>query len=82
MWKGGGRRSFLANFAFLAPDLAGAHQRLTKVGQRVAMIVKTLATLAKPLTIILLLSIDPKVLLSGKIVVCVCVVAQLWVGAR
>ena len=38
MWGGG--RSFLADFAFCAPDLAGAHRRLTKVGQRVAMIVK------------------------------------------
>ena len=38
VWGGG--RSFLADFAFCAPDLAGAHRRLTKVGQRVAMIVK------------------------------------------
>ena len=46
------------------------------------MIVKSLATLANHLTTILLLSIDPRVLLSGKTVVCVCDVAQLWVGAR
>ena len=59
--------------AFLAPDQAGAHRRLTKVGQRVAMIVKSLATMAKPLTVILLLSIDPRVLLLGKTIVCVCV---------